>query len=104
MRFKANVTITFTLTNKIIMKAWEDACRSILGPDYEPECTSGLEGTHSLESGHYHGRAVDFATKDIPKDQHDMLVHEVQSILGRKYFVLNEGTHIHIQRNANAFP
>ena len=54
MRFKLNVTVTWTKTNLAIKSAIEQACAEVISPHYDPECTSGLEGTHSDESGHYH--------------------------------------------------
>lgn len=102
MRFKLNTTVIFTRTNLTIIKAVEGACLSILGPTYEPECTSGQEGDHSEESGHYHGRALDFKINDIYHTNHDPIKKKVQSLLGPDYFVLLEPTHLHVQRNKDS--
>lgn len=103
MLFKDNVTITFTTTIQTIMRAFERACNEVVGASYQPTCTSGLEGTHSLESGHYHGRAVDFRKQTIPAMLIPMVLERTRTILGADYLVLEEPDHIHIQRQKNSF-
>jgi len=103
MRFKTNVTVTFTKTNKAILGAFKRSCQEVLGVGYEPEITSGLEGTHSEESGHYHGRALDFHKHDIPVTLLPKILDLTSTYLGADYYLLNHETHIHIQRNKNTF-
>ena len=103
MRFKLNVTVTWTKTNLAIKSAIEQACAEVISPHYDPECTSGLEGTHSDESGHYHGRALDIGIRDMPHLSIDNVCERAQALLGSNYLVLREATHIHIQRNKDTF-
>ena len=104
MKYQDNVILIFTRTNKIILAAVEQACREILGEEaYEPTCTSGADGTHSAESGHYYGRALDFRNRDMPRDQLDFIEQTIRAILGKDYFLLREKDHLHIQRNKNSF-
>ena len=118
MRRKRGVVCVCNDTTQTIEDAFERACLNILGPDFEPECTSGIEGNHSPESGHYYGRAEDFgffgysrATKKrvtIPAAKRGLLVSETQGLLGEeihpaKYLVILESHHVHIQRQKESF-
>lgn len=62
-------------------------------------CSSGLEGSHSEESGHYHGRALDIHKHDMPVHLVGKVVERVAQILGPDYYVEHELSHIHIQKN-----
>lgn len=104
--FKDNVTVIFTRTNKAIAYAFCQACLEVLGPDYTPMITSGQEGTHSPESGHYHGRALDFRSRDIKSAKKRKEIERIaQEILGPNYWVKEYASppHFHIQRNKDSF-
>ena len=103
MKFKANVIVIFNPTVQTIMDGWEKACHAVISLRYEPTVTSGMDGAHSLDSGHYYGRALDFRSSDIPFTIRANLVAAAQEILGPKYFVLLESDHIHIQRQKDSF-
>jgi hypothetical protein len=71
---------------------------------YVATVTSGLEGSHSLNSGHYEGRSVDFRSKDVPFELRQNLKAAAQELLGPDYLVILEETHYHIQRQRHANP
>lgn len=70
--------------------------------DYPFCITSGIEGTHSVTSDHWAGRALDFRTwRDMTGVQMDSTLKrslriELERLLGDEYFVLMEGNHLHI--------
>jgi len=103
MNFKTNTMVNWTTTNKRIARAWKQACREVVGKDYVSTLTSGMDGTHSKESGHYHGRALDFKKSDIAVRLRRKLKARVMEILGKNYLCLMERTHFHIQRQKNTF-
>lgn len=60
--------------------------------------TSLTDGTHSPNSLHYAGRAVDIRTKNIPESVGAYtIVKEIQDRLNKHYDVILENTHIHIE-------
>lgn len=59
--------------------------------------TSGVDGEHSENSLHYRGLALDFRTRDLPKDEVSTVAEELQAALGKDYAVLIESDHIHTQ-------
>lgn len=109
MNFVPNITTTWTLTNLAIKDAYEQACKEILGPMYIPTCTSGNSGDHSIESGHFHGRALDFRSHDIPEVKKPLLTKRMIELLGPNYYMVLERNletkqeHFHVQRNKNTF-
>lgn len=102
INFKPNVIIVWTTTNIKIATAFCDACKEVL-TNYIPTVTSGSEGTHSLDSGHYYGRALDFRSMDIKEGARPKVRDLVQILLGHDYLCLLEDDHFHIQRNKNTF-
>lgn len=62
--------------------------------------TSGLEGTHSAGSYHYFGYALDLRTRYFSTTERHSVLYELKQLLGGKYTVLLESTHIHAQYNA----
>jgi len=64
---------------------------------YVPTVTSGVEGRHSVNSKHYTGWALDFRIRDLGQPELDNWVKKMKTILGPKYLVLLEATHVHIQ-------
>ena len=70
---------------------------------YEPTLTSGMDGSHSTESGHYNARALDFRLRDVPFELREGLRQTAQEELGPDYLVILEATHYHIQRQKNSF-
>ena len=72
---------------------------------YELTITSANDGTHSLFSKHYDGKAVDLRTWADEYDgvqlkgaQRAMVLAKVMEIMGKDFLVLNEEDHIHVQR------
>lgn len=59
--------------------------------------TSGLDREHSPGSLHPFGYALDFESKVFGKDQVLIVAHELEEALGKKYQVLYEGTHFHVE-------
>ena len=63
--------------------------------------TSGLEGTHSAESLHYYGYAIDVRTRNIPESGMLLsIVSRIRDVLALKsyrYQVVLEENHIHIE-------
>ena len=57
--------------------------------------TSMNDGTHSKTSRHYAGDAFDVRTWGI-KGQEEKVCQRLREALGKHYFVLFEGDHIHI--------
>ena len=69
-----------------------------------PECwvTSGNDSTHSKNSLHYKGRALDFRTKNWPMGREQNILTEIKNALGKDFDCLLEcmGTpnqHLHIE-------
>ena len=118
MKRKRGVVCVSNNTTEAIERAFEESCRKILGPDFEPECTSGIEGNHSTESGHYYGRAEDFGFHGfsrttgkrivIPISKRSLILNDCQGRLNNelspaKYLVILESNHFHIQRDKQSF-
>lgn len=59
--------------------------------------TSGLEGTHSANSYHYFGCAVDLRTNYFTPEEIKVVAAEIQGKLGFPYEVIVEKTHIHLE-------
>ncbi len=79
----------------------DEWCRRHLG--YELVITSCTDGQHSNTSRHYLGTAIDVRTWTDPESGQQIeqarrpdLVTKLKRFLGRDWFVLDEGTHIHI--------
>lgn len=64
---------------------------------YSCVITSGSDGEHSAKSLHYHGRALDFRTRHIPKHERPGIVDLIRGALGREYDVIFHATHIHVE-------
>lgn len=68
---------------------------------YEACITSSTEGKHMEGSLHYKGLAVDFRTNHIPSDsimrQIEWEVREVLKRKDKRYQILLEKTHMHIE-------
>lgn len=64
-----------------------------------PYCmiTSALDGTHSTNSLHYKGLALDFRTRHMPEEALEPLVKRIRQCIGDQYDVVLEKTHIHIE-------
>lgn len=103
MRFKPNVIVCHNETCTFILDSFAEACKRAVSMKYEPTCTSGMEGEHSLASGHYYGRALDFRSRDIEFHLRQNVLHAAQEILGPAYLVLLEDSHYHIQRQHDSF-
>lgn len=60
--------------------------------------TSALDGTHSENSLHYSGRAIDIRIKNVPTDDmKNLIVEELRNSLGDAYDIIVESDHIHIE-------
>ena len=59
--------------------------------------TSVLDGTHSANSLHYEGRALDLRTRDLTAEQIEEYATALRSGLGQGWDVVVEKTHIHIE-------
>lgn len=105
LAFKQNCIIIWTSTNLAIAEAFCQVCEEVLPPGYLPTVTSGMDGQHSLESGHYYGRALDFRRQDMLAD--DELLWKigvrVGEVLGKHYLCILERDHYHIQRQKDSF-
>jgi len=118
MRYKRGVVTVQNDTTDAMERAFATACRQVMGPDFEPECTSGIEGNHSAESGHYYGRAEDLGftgrsrstgkRKTIPETQRGRIASLTQGELNKEpspaiYLVILESHHFHVQRQKDSF-
>ena len=65
----------------------------------EPVITSTFEGTHSQGSLHYANRAYDLRLPKGSKEFLQELAKDLWNVLGKDFFVLLEGNHIHVQYN-----
>jgi len=79
----------------------DEWCRRNIG--YELVITSCTDGKHSKASRHYIGTAVDVRTWTTPDSgvqiadaQRTDLAAKLNRFLGKDWFVLDEGTHLHI--------
>ena len=59
--------------------------------------TYTTNGTHSANSLHYSGNAVDLRTRNMTDAQRQEATTQLQNSLGNNYDVLNEDNHIHIE-------
>lgn len=64
--------------------------------------TSGMDGTHRMNSKHYDGLAEDYRTKDIPQNYKHLMFAEVRALLGTEYQVIfesagNANEHLHVE-------
>jgi len=99
MKFKQNTCVMWNATCLEIKAAWEEACQRTISMAYEPTLTSGMDGTHSLTSGHYEARSLDFQSCDVPFELRKNVQLAAQELLGSDYLVLLEADHFHIQKN-----
>ena len=68
---------------------------------YDPTITSAGDGRHSVNSAHYTGKALDFRTRDLKKEEVPIWADRMRMALGNQYFVLVESDHIHVQYNGD---
>ncbi len=59
--------------------------------------TSALDGKHSKNSKHYTGQAIDLRTRHMDARLRPVIAEAIKKALGRRYFVLLEKDHIHVQ-------
>ena len=59
--------------------------------------TSGIDGTHSVKSLHYKGRALDFRTRHLTDGERVEVMADLRAALGDDYDVVFEGDHFHIE-------
>ena len=71
------------------------------GKGQELVITSITDGTHSKESRHYIGLAVDFRTRYFTEPQKKDAFEQLKENLGPEYIVVWHSTHIHVQFNGS---
>lgn len=74
------------------------SCDKCNRPLYIPVITSGLEGVHGAGSDHHRNQAVDFRSKDWPRNE-DALLRTLKEKLPAGYRYLMEGDHLHVERH-----
>ncbi len=67
-----------------------------------PTITSARDGTHSPNSLHYEGRALDFRTHGLNRSQLLELRAELKEALGPDWDVVIESTHLHLELDRRA--
>jgi len=81
---------------KAIVEA--DVIWKVYGRDEGVTVTSGLDGTHSENSLHYDGNAVDFRTRYFDEETKQAVFAELKEVLGDKdYDFVYHSTHIHVE-------
>ena len=73
------------------------ACTFINGKDYIVTITSGNDGKHMENSKHYENNAIDIRIKDMEINRHVGTTLRIRKEIGKKYDVILEKTHIHIE-------
>jgi hypothetical protein len=64
---------------------------------FTPVITSAVDGTHSPNSRHYRGLALDFRTRNVPADQRQVLRDSIATALGTDFDVVLEADHLHVE-------
>lgn len=106
MRLKKDVSLDgLHVSMRSVIPLVENICHK---HGKESVITSGTEGfigdgVHSLGSYHYYGMALDYRTRFFSDGMALDVAAEIRNKLGRKYAVVFEGTHIHIQYNWGKF-
>lgn len=105
LQFKTSVTV-FGLCQEILWAL--DRTEQVYGI-YGNDCTvtSGRGDSHSRESFHYAGRAVDIRTRDIDSDTLTAIVSVLKRKLGKNFDVILESNHLHVEyqpRDVHAYP
>ncbi len=59
--------------------------------------TYATNGQHKVDSFHYSGNAVDLRTRDLPKADLVLVTNLLKEAIGKRFDVINEGSHIHIE-------
>lgn len=94
MKIKDGVTMPYRIEMR---KALIEAERVWDKHGQELVVTSGMEGTHSAQSLHYYGYAMDLRTNYFTPAQANHAVTELRSRLGNDYDVVLERTHCHVE-------
>ena len=95
LQFKEGIQLTATQAiNEILLAA------QIVYARFGVACvvTSGSDGQHSPQSKHYTHHALDLRIRDFKADDLQAVVKGLQELLGKDFFVLLEGDHIHTQK------
>jgi len=64
---------------------------------HDATVTYTTNGKHMPNSLHYGGDAIDLRTRDLSAHQIKEAVKQLREALGKKYQVIDEGDHIHIE-------
>ena len=96
MKFKQGVSI-FGLRDEMFF-AIEQIDKILFSSGYEATVTSAVDGTHSTNSLHYDGRAIDIRIRDLPASYSaEAVTRDIQERLSDDYDVVLEDNHIHIE-------
>jgi hypothetical protein len=95
LQFKEGVQLTATKAINEILHAAQ-----IVYARFGVACcvTSGRDGKHAPDSKHYTHNALDLRIRDFKPDDLQAVVQGLQELLGKNFFVLLEGNHIHVQK------
>ena len=97
--------LTDNITN--IESAVDQAYVAAGGPNSEATVTFGTNGTHSADSLHYSGNAVDLRVWGLSDAQRADYAQQIRDLVGDNYDVIDEGDHIHVEYdppNADSAP
>lgn len=95
LQFKEGVQLTATQAINEILHAAQVVYARFGVPLW---VTSGCDGEHAPDSKHYTNNALDLRIRDIKPDDLQPVVQALQELLGKHFFVLLEGSHIHVQK------
>jgi hypothetical protein len=59
--------------------------------------TSACDGTHSINSLHYTGYALDLRTKSVIPAMLSLIVRDIKRDLGEQFDVVEEEDHLHVE-------
>ena len=64
---------------------------------YDCVVTCGTDGSHSRNSLHYVGLAVDVRRRHLPKNMPERIAGDLREVLAGEFDVVLERTHIHVE-------
>lgn len=95
MRLKPGVKLAGVKTEIMFAVLVADQVYREVGKDVV--ITSVTDGTHSANSLHYKGLAVDLRTSYLTEQEKKFAVEQLKVRLGAEFDVVLESTHIHIE-------
>ena len=102
MKFKSSVRMD-VLTPQMVLGAMMVQI-ALQKEDIEMIITSISDGTHSKNSLHYVGNAIDIRTRHVPSWKHSDMVSAIKGGLGQHFDVVLESDHIHIEYDPKGKP